>query len=208
MVSTVEAASPGIQLPPDEQSWIALIRRIAKADSAALGELYDATNRLVFGLVLRIVRDPGAAEEVTIDVFTQIWRQAATYDLNRGVPSAWLFMLARSRAIDRLRSRARQNAERVQPLDDAYELPDPSPNPEQASTSASRTRLIRSALEGLPKEQREAIELAYFSGLSHSEIAAQSGEPLGTVKTRLRLGMARLRELLRPIQGGHGAKTL
>jgi RNA polymerase sigma-70 factor (ECF subfamily) len=207
MVSTVEAASPGVQLPADEQMWMALIRRIAQADSAALGELYDATNRVVFGLVLRIVRDPSAAEEVTLDVFTQIWRHAATYDVKRGVPSAWLFMLARSRAIDRLRSRARRS-DRAQPLDDAFQLPDPAPNPEQASTSASRTRFIRSALAGLPKEQREAIELAYFSGLSHSEIAAHSGEPLGTVKTRLRLGMARLRDLLRPVQGEHGEKAL
>ncbi|HKP10617.1 MAG TPA: sigma-70 family RNA polymerase sigma factor [Blastocatellia bacterium] len=162
--------------------------------------VYDATNRLVFGLILRIVADRATAEEVLLDVYTQVWRQAATYDANRGVPLAWIMTIARSRAIDRVR--AGRHDQRKEPLEAIGEISAVGISPEEASVHSERQRLVRSALSTLAPEQREVIELAYYSGLSHSEIALKLGQPLGTVKTRTRLGMIKLRDMLRPILGG------
>ncbi|MGH6802203.1 MAG: sigma-70 family RNA polymerase sigma factor [Methyloceanibacter sp.] len=181
-----------------EQKWETLIRQIAQEDQAALDALYYATSHFVHGLALRIVGNTATAEEVTIDVYTQVWRQAAVYDPRRGRPSAWLLMLTRSRAIDRLRAEA-QERRQEDPLEVAAAVPAASPNPEEASVIAERRQLVRAALAALGPEQREAIELAYFSGLSHGEIAARLGQPLGTVKTRIWLGMMKLREPLRPL---------
>lgn len=181
-----------------EQEWEALIRPVAQGDQAALGALYDATSHLVYGLALRILGNTATAEEVTIEVYTQVWRQAAAYDPQRGTPSAWLFTLTRSRTIDRLRAEA-QERRQEEPFEVVAAIPAAAPNPEEASVAAEQHRFIQAALAVLGPEQREAIELAYFSGLSHSEIAAKLGQPLGTVKTRIRLGMMKLRELLRPL---------
>ena len=181
-----------------EQQWEVLIRQAAQGDQAALGALYDATSHLVYGLALRILGNTATAEEVTIEVYTQVWRQAAAYDPERGAPSAWLLTLTRSRAIDRLRSEAREPRQE-QPLEMAAAVPTATPNPEEASVVAEQRRLVQAALATLAPEQREAIELAYFSGFSHSEIAARLGQPLGTVKTRIRQGMMKLRELLHPL---------
>jgi RNA polymerase sigma-70 factor, ECF subfamily len=179
-----------------EQERLALIRQIATGDQGALAELYDAMSRQVYGLALRILKDTGTAEEVTLEVFTQVWRQATLYDLSRGTPSAWLCTLARSRAIDRLRSGA-QERRRAEPIENvAATAPADVVDPEMSAFDAERRTRVRAALDQLPAEQREAIELAYFSGLSHSEIATQLGQPLGTVKTRIRLAMVRLREAL------------
>jgi RNA polymerase sigma-70 factor (ECF subfamily) len=181
-----------------DQDWVALIRSVADGDQSALATLYDTTSRLVFGLVLRILSDREAAEEVLLDVYTQVWRQAATYDRSRGTPLAWLMTIARSRALDRLRS-GRQDRQRKEPLDAVIEAQSAAANPEEMTVMAERQRLVRRALDTLSPEQREVIELAYYSGLSHSEIAAQLGQPLGTVKTRTRLGMMKLREALKPV---------
>jgi RNA polymerase sigma-70 factor (ECF subfamily) len=183
-----------------DQDWAALIGRIAGGDQSALATLYDATCRMVFGLVLRILSDHPTAEEVALDVYTQVWRQASTYDGQRGTPVAWLLTIARSRAIDRLRS-TKQELQRKEPLDAANAESTSAADPEEESVLSERKRIVRSALEDLSAEQREVIELAYFSGLSHSEIAAKLGQPLGTVKTRTRLGMMKLRDALRPIIG-------
>ena len=183
-----------------DQDWALLIGRIAKGDQSALAALYDATCRMVFGLVLRILSDHPTAEEVALDVYTQVWRQASTYDGQRGTPVAWLLTIARSRAIDRLRS-TRQEQQRKEPLDSASAESASAADPEEESVISERKRIVRSALENLSPEQREVIELAYFSGLSHSEIAAKLGQPLGTVKTRTRLGMMKLRDALKPIIG-------
>ena len=180
------------------EDWMALIRRAAAGDQSALTALYDGTNRLVFGLVLRILGDHATAEEVLLDVYTQVWRQAASYDGARGTPATWLFTIARTRAIDRLRS-GRLGDERRRPIEAAENEPSRLANPEESSLDAERRALVRSALESLAPEQRQVIELAYFGGLSHSEIAARTGQPLGTVKTRVRLGMSKLSELLRPL---------
>lgn len=179
-----------------EQERLALIRRIATGDQGALAELYDSTSRQVYGLVLRILSDTGAAEEVTLEVFTQVWKRADSYDLSRGTPTAWLCTMARSRAIDRLRSGA-QERRRAEPLESvSATAASDSVDPETSAADAERRIRVRAALDSLPVEQREAIELAYFGGYSHSEIAEQLGHPLGTVKTRIRLAMVRLRETL------------
>ena len=183
------------------QDLVALIRRVASGEQSAVTAVYDATNRLVFGLILRIVADRATAEEVLLDVYTQVWRQASTYDTSRGVPLAWIMTIARSRAIDRVRS-GKQDHQRREPLDAIGEVRATGINPEEASVYSERQRLVRSALNTLSPEQREVIELAYYSGLSHSEIALKLGQPLGTVKTRTRLGMIKLRDMLRPILGG------
>jgi len=184
-----------------DQDLVALIGRIAAGEQSALTAVYDATNRLVFGLILRIVTDRATAEEVLLDVYTQVWRQAASYDTGRGVPLAWIMTIARSRAIDRVRA-GRNDQQRKEPLEAIGEVSDAGVSPEEASVYSERQRLVRSALNTLVPEQREVIELAYYSGLSHSEIALKLGQPLGTVKTRTRLGMMKLRDMLRPILGG------
>jgi len=167
-----------------------------------LTTLYDSTSRLVFGLVLRILNDRSTAEEVLLDVYTQVWRQASSYDSKRGAPLAWMMTIARSRAIDRLRS-GRQEQQNREPLESIGEARSKGESPEEATEISERQKIVREALDTLSTEQREVLELAYFSGLSHSEIALQLGQPLGTVKTRTRLGMMKLRELLKPVLGGN-----
>lgn len=189
------------ELSTRDQDWAALIKRVADGDQSALTTLYDSTSRLVFGLILRVVTDRSSAEEVLLDVYTQVWRQASTYDRKRGAPLAWLMTIARTRGIDRLRSGRHEHLNKDS-LDAIGEVTASTPSPEADTVTAERRQLVRSALETLSAEQREVIELAYYSGLSHSEIALQLGQPLGTVKTRTRLGMMKLRDMLRPMLEG------
>ena len=179
----------------DRDGYATLIGQVAAGDPSALSALYNATSRLVFGLTLRVLANPADAEEVTLDVYTQAWRQASRYDAQRGDPLTWLLTLAHSRAIDRLRSRASAR-KREQPLDQVLEFPSQGPDPEATSALSQRSRLVRQALSQLPADQRTAIELAYFEGLTHVEIAERIQEPLGTAKSRIRLGMVKLREAL------------
>jgi RNA polymerase sigma-70 factor (ECF subfamily) len=148
----------------------------------------------VYGTALRVLRNEADAEEVTSDVYSQVWRNATTFDGTRGSVNAWLTMLARSRAIDRLRSRARLRKE--ENLDQAVNIASAGETPERASWLGQQRSLVKRALETLSPEQREAIELAYFSGLTQNELAERLHQPLGTVKTRIRLGMIKLRERL------------
>jgi RNA polymerase sigma-70 factor, ECF subfamily len=194
----VSSPQDSIELLARDQDWAALIAQMAGGDEAALGTFYDTTSRLTFGLVLRILGDRSAAEEVLIDVYTQVWRQAAAYDRSRGTPLAWLTTIARSRALDRLRS-GWQEQQRRQPLDELHDMAARAASPEDAAAASEHQRLVQSALAALSPEQRQVIELAYYSGLSHSEIAAHLNQPLGTVKTRTRLGLLKLREALRPV---------
>jgi len=186
-----------------EQARLELIRQIASGDPDALGKLYDSTNRAVFGLIVRILSDPATAEEVVLEVYTQVWRQASSYDPRRGTPSAWLLTIARSRAIDRFRA-TDQTRRRQEPLSSVESARSDDADPEASASEAERGTLVRAALEELPPEQREVIELAYFSGLSHSEIATRCSLPLGTVKTRTRLAMVRLRSALALLEGEVG----
>lgn len=173
-----------------------LIKRVAGGDQSALTLLYDATSRLAYGLVLRVLNDAATAEEVLLDVYMQVWRQASHYDEGRGTPLAWLLTIARSRAIDRLRS-GKSEKQHHEPIENA--TPIASLTDVASAAVASETQgIVRSALRSLAPEQREVIELAYYLGLTHTEIAARLGQPLGTVKTRTRLGMMKLRETLRP----------
>lgn len=181
----------------DETNWQEDIAAVARGDQAALSRLYDATSGLVYGLVLRILRDDGAAEEVTLDVYQQVWRRATTYDAERGRPSTWLLTIARSRAIDRLRATARERGRGTLELDP--DLVDPAADPGAATEGEERRRQVLDALATLPPEQRQAIDLAFFSGLTHVEVAERLAEPLGTIKTRIRTGMIRLRDALRPL---------
>jgi RNA polymerase sigma-70 factor (ECF subfamily) len=181
-----------------------LVASIAAGDQAAMAALYDQTNRVVYGLALRILRDPGAAEEATLDVYMQVWRKAATYDISRGNPSAWLLCMARTRALDRLRSSASARNSETALEDSPIERAIATDNPEASTLATERQRIVRAALERLSPEQREVIDVAYFSGLSHSEIAAKLNLPLGTVKTRIRLGMEKLREYLAPLSDAEG----
>jgi RNA polymerase sigma-70 factor (ECF subfamily) len=181
-----------------EQRLGTLMARLAQGDQAALAELYDETNSLVYSLALRILHDQHAAEDVTIEVYTQVHRQASHYDPQRGTPSAWLLTLTRSRAIDRLRIEAVRR-EREESLDDTSTVASLIGDPEASSASSELRRIVQQALSQLTPDQREVIEIAYYSGLSHSEIAAKLGQPLGTVKTRIRTGMLMLREHLAPL---------
>lgn len=183
-----------------DQELLELITRIAVGDQQALAVLYDRTSRLVYGVIRRVLTDAGASEEVLLDVYSQIWRQASSYDAVRGGPLAWMMMIARSRAIDRMRS-GRQEAMRRQPLDDLGDSPALSASPEDMTVASEEQRLVRDALSALSDEQRQVIELAYFSGLSHAEIALRLSLPLGTVKTRARLAMVKLRDSLKPLMG-------
>jgi RNA polymerase sigma-70 factor, ECF subfamily len=167
---------------------------MADGDQSAAAELYDATCHQVFGLALRIVSDRAAAEDVTIEVYTQAWSLAPGFDPTRGTPLGWLMTLARSRALDALRVRRRETANET--LEAVENTECERPGPEATSLAAERHRFVSNALARLSSEQREAIQLAYFGGLSHSQIAARLGQPLGTVKTRIRQGMIQLRELL------------
>ncbi|HXG64066.1 MAG TPA: sigma-70 family RNA polymerase sigma factor [Blastocatellia bacterium] len=195
--STVSVHDP-IAVGSANQELRALVEKIAAGDEFALSDLYDLTSSLVYGLVLRMLTDRAAADEVVLDVYKQVWRQAALYDDSRGSPLAWLVTIARTRSLDRLRGFKRE--QQLKQSITAQPATTPSQvNPEQASALAEIQQMVRAALDALTPEQREVIELAYYGGLSHTEIATRLGQPLGTVKTRTRLGMMKLRELLSPL---------
>ena len=185
--------------PPLDDPLSPLLARISQGDEAALGVFYDATSARVFGLAIAILRNPSAAEEATLDVYSQVWRQAGRFDPAKGNATGWLLTLARSRAIDLLRSRSR-TLDQEEALDGTFHLRDEDPGPERASLEAERARRVRAALAALPPEQRQAIEAAFFGGLSHSEVAAALGQPLGTIKTRIRTGLSALRRALASVQ--------
>lgn len=174
----------------------ALITRIAAGDRDAFSRFYDLLAPTAFGLIRRVLRDPEAAAEVLQEVFWQVWREAPRYDPERGSPEAWLVTRARTRAIDRLRSIRRRDRTFVAPVDDSVAQSGEGPA-ENPAVAAEDRGLVRTALAQLPEPQRRVIELAFFDGLTQSEIAARLGEPLGTVKTRARLGLERLRGALR-----------
>jgi RNA polymerase sigma-70 factor (ECF subfamily) len=178
--------------PVSEVVWVGLVQSIAKGDQRALHALYTQTHRLVFTLIMRIVGNRETAEELTIDVFHDVWRRAPTYDPAGGSVVGWIMKQARSRAIDRLRFDGRKK--RV-PADDSPTVT-AERGPQEALDVAEQGRLLRHALEGLTPQEREAIETAFFSELTYSEAAARLNEPLGTVKTRIRSGLGKLRQVL------------
>jgi len=165
----------------------ALLSAIRSGDDSAMAALYDRYSSVVYSVALRILSDTAAAEDVLQEVFMQLWRNPAKFDASRGALAPWLAVIARNRAIDTLRKRHPESD-----MDDVVVsvLPDMAGGAERSRAMEK----VRSVLAGMPVAQRSALEMAYFEGLTHTEIAAKSGEPLGTVKTRIRSGLMALRK--------------
>jgi RNA polymerase sigma-70 factor (ECF subfamily) len=176
----------------------ALLAAMAAGDEGALGALYDRWSPFLHALVMQIVADADDAEEVLEETFWQAWRQAGRYEGGRGAVSTWLSAIARSRALDRMRARRRVREDRYEELPEPAGDGDAPPRrtPFDAAADAERQALVARALAQLPPEQRQTVELAYFRGMSQSEIAEHLGQPLGTVKTRARLALQKLRDTL------------
>jgi len=175
---------------------------MAQKEEQALARLYDLYSSALFGCLLRILGQREEAEEVLLEVFWQAWEQADRYDPARGALFTWLFTIARSRALDRVRARQRQAATVEAAAMEQRRSPVQPENPEVNVLFRELRGQVQAALARLPGEQREAIALAYYEGLTQVEIAARTGTPLGTVKTRVRLGLLRLREMLKDVTGG------
>ena len=176
-----------------------LAKRVAEGDALALEQLYDRYGQPVYSLALRIVRDPQIAEELTQEVFVRLWRYAGTFDSARGRFSGWLLGIAHNLALNEVRRWQSRPQKAELPSDDderPYELVDESADAAEAAWLNIRRETIVGALKQLPEAQRRAIELAFFGGYTHLEIANMLGDPLGTIKSRIRIGMQRLRELL------------
>jgi RNA polymerase sigma-70 factor, ECF subfamily len=180
----------------DVSSDAALVQQLLRRDVRAFEQLYDRHSRIVYGLVLRILQQGSTAEEVVQDVFLQLWRNASQYQASRGPFVPWLLTLARNRALDTLRLKSERQRRRE---DQTEELPQIAqvPQYEQALDEKRRAEVVRSLMSSLSAPQKKAIELAYFEGLSHTEIAEALHEPLGTVKSWIRNGLIRLKEGLR-----------
>jgi RNA polymerase sigma-70 factor (ECF subfamily) len=197
---TVPPQEPGVQ-PAGSATWsdADLVHAMARGEEWAATALYDRTSPALYGLALRIAGQPADAEEVILETFAQAWRDAARFDASKASVIAWLTMMTRSRALDAVR--ARQRRDKV--TDTAGQEPDapvamsqPTPTADIALEQAERAQAVSRALGSLPDPQRRAIELAFFEGLTHPEVAERLREPLGTVKTRIRLGMQKLRDTL------------
>ena len=183
--------TPVLRVEQSQENDVKLLRAIAAKDDAALGRLYDCYRLILFGVLMRILNNREEAEDVLQEVFLQVWRRAADYDENRGRPFTWLVTLARSRGIDRLRSLA--SRERVA-MAGANEVSEEVSDAASDAIRSERIGAVNSALADLPEEQRRPLMLAYFDGLTQSEIATKLGVPLGTVKTRMRTAMIKLRD--------------
>jgi RNA polymerase sigma-70 factor (ECF subfamily) len=182
------------------------VDRMASGDSSGLAALYDRHARAIYSLAIRILADAAEAEDVVQDVFTQAWRQATRYDAARAPVAGWLMIITRARALDRLRRRRSRIAEAD--MDPTTPDPrDPDPSQETLVISSEQADRLRGALGELSDGQRAAIELAYYEGLSQSDIAERLHQPLGTIKTRIRSGLLKLREALTGFQGGPGRPT-
>lgn len=177
---------------------VALVERMAARDARALETLYERHARIVFSFALRIVGDPSSAEEIVQEAFYRSWQQATRFTEGRGTFVTWLLSITHNLAIDEIRKRQRrpQRADSADPVLLLTNLNDPGTSVEDQAVEESRRREIFAALQEIPDTQRKPIELAYFGGLTQREIADQLGEPLGTIKTRMRLGMRKLREAL------------
>jgi RNA polymerase sigma-70 factor (ECF subfamily) len=184
----------------DSNPLLLHLRNMANGDHPALAKTYDLMGPVVFSLAVRMLRDRPAAEDVTQDIFVQIWRQAGNYDTSRGSPEAWMMMIARTRILDRLRSRS--SGIILKPVGDHLpDAPDAEDWPDDLAISREDAINVRHALAELPQDQKHAIELAFFDGLTHLEISQKLNVPLGTIKTRIRLGLLKIRDQLRDIMG-------
>lgn len=196
MAYSVRAEGPR----PAEDPHEGLLRRMARGDETALEALFDALSARVHGLSYRILGDRSASEEATLDAFHQVWRQAGRYDPERGSVAVWVLTVARTRALDLRRVRVRR-ADREGPLEEAATAADPEPGPEVVADASLRAGRVRAALGLLSEDQRAAIEMAFFEGMTHREAAVALGAPLGTVKTRIRSGLEAIRTALATEEG-------
>jgi RNA polymerase sigma-70 factor, ECF subfamily len=195
----MSALSPGNPVPgesaaPRQPDLSELLRASARGDDKAFAELYDATSRRLYGLVVRVVRDPAQAEEVAQEAFLEIWRTSARFDPARGSAMSWMMTIAHRKAVDRVRS-----AEAASRRDQTYEATTQERAYDITAEEVERSlegQRVRNALESLTETQRGAVQLAYFGGYTHNEVAALLGIPLGTAKTRIRDGLIRLRDTL------------
>jgi RNA polymerase sigma-70 factor (ECF subfamily) len=195
----VERSGPvtgGVPSPegPTGPDLAELLRGCGRADEAAFARLYDATSSRVFGLALRVVRDPAQAEEVAQEAFLEIWRTSARFDPAKGSPLGWLLTITHRKAVDRVRS-----AEATSRRDATYHEQNQAVDHDttaEAATASLEARRVRTALASLTPVQREAVELAYFGGYTHTEVAAMLDLPVGTAKTRIRDGLIRLRDTM------------
>jgi RNA polymerase sigma-70 factor (ECF subfamily) len=172
---------------PNNLEEAALIERIRSGDESAMADMYDRYSGIIYGVALRVLGDTTAAEDVLQEVFLQLWRNPQAFDASRGKLAPWLAVIARNRAIDHLRKRA--------PEDDIDEVSvSTGVNLEDEAAQRQAVNKIRTVLSQLPQEQRRALEMAFFEGMTHTEIAAKTGEPLGTIKTRIRAGLLAVRK--------------
>ena len=183
-----------------EEAWtnaddVALVRRMVEMDETALGALYDQWSRALYSLVLHLLQDCDEAEDVVEETFWQAWRKASSYEQSKGTVSTWLLTIGRRTALDQLLARRRNHEEPGGRISFA-DLPSGDSGPFEDADLAERRESVRAALRGLPHEQREVLELAYFHGLTHSGISDATGQPIGTVKTRMRLAIQKLRDSL------------
>ncbi len=191
--------------PSSSEIDVGLLQRIVARDEAALAALYDRHSRLAYAVIVRILGSPSDAEEVLQETFVRVWSRAETYDALRGSPATWLTRIARNRAIDRLRAqRLRGHVAIAPPVDPAGDMPpalEPATRetPETLLESRTTAGAVRMALATVTPAQRALIEAAFFEGCTHSELATRFGMPLGTVKTRIRTGLAAMRGRLEPI---------
>jgi RNA polymerase sigma-70 factor, ECF subfamily len=172
---------------PNNHDEAALIERVRAGDETAMAEIYDRYSGIVYGVALRVLADTGTAEDVLQEVFLQLWRNPQVFDANRGKMTSWLAVIARNRAIDHLRKRPTEDSIDELPISTGVDL-------ESDSAQKLAIEKVRGVLAQLPAEQRKALELAYFEGMTHTEIAGKTGEPLGTIKTRIRTGLLALRK--------------
>lgn len=179
--------------PVSEQDWAGLVQSVAAGDQHALHAIYERAHRIVYTLVVRLTANRETAEELTIDVFHDVWRRASSYDAANGTVLGWIMNQARSRALDRLRFESRKKRRQ----DSSEHMPaEPTADPNDELEMRAQSRALRAALTALTPGERQAIETTFFAGLTHTEAAARLNEPLGTVKTRIRSGLHKLRQKL------------
>ena len=200
-ISRVDAALQIRSEPTD----VDLVRQAARGVSGAIRKLYGRFSSMAYSMALHIGGDEADAEEVLVDSFFQVWKQAERYNTSRGSVAGWILNIVRSRAIDSVRSRLRvvRSLQKMEDGEEEAPMASPPPSPEKQAMARERQSVVREALQTLPEDQRAVIELGYFSGLSQSEIAMELGQPLGTVKTRMRLAMQKLRRVLVQEQEDH-----
>ena len=183
-----------IPRPLSEEFWVGMVRSIAAGDQLTLHSIYEHTHRIVFTLIMRIINNRETAEELTVDVFHDVWRRASTYDPANGSVVGWIMNQARCRAIDRLRYEQRKKRvhDEAEPLRNGSSFEDP----QTALQNDEQSYLLKNAIDSLNPEEKQAIEIAFFSELTYQEVAARLNQPLGTIKSRIRSGLGKLRSAL------------